>query len=113
MTYGKDFYDHHSQRVVSKKAAETAVCVACGRWQHVTAFAWKRAARPLCKSCGGILEPSARIQKVNPERKTKFKPEGPQRCCKNCHAVLRSGNTSELCSPCEREVWRKEREQLS
>ncbi len=75
------------------------VCVSCGTQQSLAPQAWSRATRPLCKKCGGLLEPTNAWQERTPELSVKPVEHSKRLCC-FCPTVLRSSNVYGYCSAC-------------
>lgn len=97
----RDYGNHKGAKgsVVSDKGQTYGMCDICENKQVVTKNAWRRKTRPKCKHCGALLYPSNAAQDRIPELSVRG-PKQLQRVCLDCGAKLRSGNSSNWCSPC-------------
>jgi hypothetical protein len=92
------------QRLRNIKGNHRGRCLSCGRQQAMTKLAWARRTRPLCKHCGGVLEPSMTAQSNDSTLSCAAAPPRQEHRCSKCLTRLNQYNCSDLCGACSQEA---------
>jgi len=93
------------RNIYSRGQSVHAKCLDCGRLYVTPRNAWSRVAQPLCRMCGGKLEPVVSAQERDPYLRI-ANPVKQTSKCVMCDAPLNTRNTTKFCRTCQLKLIR-------